>query len=195
MQVECWYPLGHADDRLLNDGTLSAIAEAHGKSVAQIILRWHMLEGLCAVPGSTNPDHIRENISIFDFELTDDEMSQIRAMDKGEAAATSTWTTSRWTCSSRIPSIEPMRMTGAPDMRLALLSWTIVRLIRFIINPGQDTPHQTNRFRAGRGEKIQDPGNEKLSFMPLGSAPATRNQMSGRVSIGTRRSMVLPLGA
>lgn len=85
MQVECWYPLGHADDRLLNDETLSAIAEAHDKSVVQIILRWHMQEGLCAVPGSTNPDHIQENISIFDFELTDDEMAQIRAMDKGEA--------------------------------------------------------------------------------------------------------------
>ena len=85
MQVECWYPLGHADDRLLNDETLSAIAEAHDKSVVQIILRWHIQEGLCAVPGSTNPDHIQENISIFDFELTDDEMAQIRAMDKGEA--------------------------------------------------------------------------------------------------------------
>ena len=55
------------------------------RAVVQIILRWHIQEGLCAVPGSTNPDHIQENISIFDFELTDDEMAQIRAMDKGEA--------------------------------------------------------------------------------------------------------------
>ena len=85
MQVECWYPLGHADDRLLNDEVLSAIAEAHGKSVVQIILRWHMQEGLCAVPGSTNPDHIKENIAIFDFELSDEEMEQIRAIDKGES--------------------------------------------------------------------------------------------------------------
>lgn len=85
MQVECWYPLGHADDRLLNDEVLSAIAEAHGKSVVQIILRWHMQEGLCAVPGSTNPDHIQENIEIFDFVLSDDEMEQIRAINKGEA--------------------------------------------------------------------------------------------------------------
>ena len=84
IQIECWYPLGHADDRLLNDEVLTAIAEAHGKSVVQIILRWHMQEGLVAVPGSTNPDHIHENISIFDFELTDDEMAQIRAMDRGE---------------------------------------------------------------------------------------------------------------
>lgn len=85
IQVECWYPLGHADDRLLNDDVLTAIAEAHSKSVVQIILRWHMQEGLVAVPGSTNPDHIQENISIFDFELTEDEMAQIRAMDRGEA--------------------------------------------------------------------------------------------------------------
>ncbi len=85
IQIECWYPLGHADDRLLNDDVLTAIAETHGKSVVQIILRWHMQEGLVAVPGSTNPDHIQENISIFDFELTEDEMAQIRAMDRGEA--------------------------------------------------------------------------------------------------------------
>jgi diketogulonate reductase-like aldo/keto reductase len=84
MQVECWYPLGHADDRLLNDDVLSAIADAHDKSVVQIILRWHMQEGFSAIPGSTNPDHIQENISIFDFELTDEEMAQIRAIDRGE---------------------------------------------------------------------------------------------------------------
>ena len=85
IQIECWYPLGHADARLLNADTLSAIAEAHGKSVVQIILRWHMQEGFSAVPGSTNPEHIRENIDIFEFELSEEEMAQIRAMDQGEA--------------------------------------------------------------------------------------------------------------
>lgn len=84
MQVECRYPIGHADSNLLQNETLIAIAEAHGKSVVQVILCWHMQEGLCAVPGSTNPDHIRENIEIFDFELSDEEMEQIRAPDKGE---------------------------------------------------------------------------------------------------------------
>ncbi len=84
IQVECWYPLGHADDRLLNNDVLTAIAETHGKSVVQIILRWHMQEGLVAVPGSTNPAHIQENISIFDFELTEEEMAQIHAMNRGE---------------------------------------------------------------------------------------------------------------
>lgn len=85
MQVECWYPIGHADPNLLENETLMAIAEAHGKSVVQVILRWHMQEGLCAVPGSTNPEHIQENIDIFDFELSDDEMEQIRSLDKGES--------------------------------------------------------------------------------------------------------------
>ncbi|MCM1228159.1 MAG: aldo/keto reductase [Clostridium sp.] len=85
IQIECWYPLGHADDRLLNDDILSSIAEAHDKSVVQITLRWHMQEGFSAVPGSTNPAHIQENIEIFDFELTDEEMEQIRAIDKGES--------------------------------------------------------------------------------------------------------------
>lgn len=85
IQVECWYPLGHGDQRLLNAGTLESIAAAHGKSVVQVIIRWHIQEGFSVIPGSTNPDHIRENIDIFDFELTDEEMAQIRAMDQGEA--------------------------------------------------------------------------------------------------------------
>ena len=86
IQVECWYPLNHnrpgAD---VDNDVLNEIAGARGKTVYQIILRWHMQEGLCPVPGSTNPDHILENISIFDFELTEEEMAAIRAVDQGEA--------------------------------------------------------------------------------------------------------------
>lgn len=84
IQVECWYTLGHADPDLLQNDVLTTIAEVHNKSVVQVILRWHMQEGFSAVPGSTNPDHIKENIEIFDFELTDGEMEQIRSLDKGE---------------------------------------------------------------------------------------------------------------
>ena len=84
IQVECWYPLNHNRGDV-NNAILRQIATAHGKSVYQIILRWHMQEGLCPVPGSTNPDHILENISIFDFELSDEEMSAIRAIDLGDA--------------------------------------------------------------------------------------------------------------
>lgn len=84
IQVECWYPLNH--NRVdVNNQTLLQIAAAHGRSVYQIILRWHMQEGLCPVPGLTNPAHIAENISIFDFELTDEEMTAIRAIDLGDA--------------------------------------------------------------------------------------------------------------
>ena len=81
IQIECWYPLGHADSQMLQNEVLAEIAKAHNKSVVQIILRWHMQEGFSAVPGSTNPNHIQENIEIFDFELTEEEMAQIRTLD------------------------------------------------------------------------------------------------------------------
>ena len=84
IHVECWYPLGHGDQRLLNADTLETIAKAHNKSVVQVILRWHIQEGFSVIHGSTNPAHQQENIDIFDFELTEDEMTQIRAMDQGE---------------------------------------------------------------------------------------------------------------
>ena len=84
VQVECWYPLNHNRGDVSNT-TLLQIAATHNRTVYQIILRWHMQEGLCPVPGSTNPDHILENISIFDFSLSDEEMEAIRAIDRGEA--------------------------------------------------------------------------------------------------------------
>ena len=85
IQVEAWYPLGHADPELLENETLVKIAQAHNKTSAQVILRWLMQEGIAAVPGSTNPEHIAENLNIFDFELTDSEMKELRGLDKGEA--------------------------------------------------------------------------------------------------------------
>ena len=85
IQVECWYPLKHADPSLLGDTTLDDIAEAHNKSVVQVILRWHIQEGFSVIPGSTNPEHIAENIDVFDFELTEDEMNRIRALDMGDS--------------------------------------------------------------------------------------------------------------
>lgn len=85
IQVEAWYPLGHADANLMENPTLVEIAQAHNKTVPQVILRWLMQEGVAAVPGSTNPDHIAENVNIFDFELSDDEMKAIQGLDRGEA--------------------------------------------------------------------------------------------------------------
>lgn len=58
------------------------IAEAHGKTPAQIILRWHIQEGFSVIPGASNPDYINENIRIFDFALTDGEMEQMRSLNK-----------------------------------------------------------------------------------------------------------------
>ena len=84
IQVECWFPLGGAmsNGALLKDPVIKKIAEAHGKSPAQIILRWHIQEGFSVIPGATNPDYIKENIQIFDFALSDEEMQQMRSLNK-----------------------------------------------------------------------------------------------------------------
>lgn len=84
IQVECWFPLGGAmsNGALFKDPTIIAIAKAHGKTPAQIILRWHIQEGFSVIPGASNPDYIKENIRIFDFELTDEEMAQMRSLNK-----------------------------------------------------------------------------------------------------------------
>ena len=84
IQVECWFPSGGAmsNGALLKDPTIMKIAEAHGKSAAQVILRWHIQEGFSVIQGATNPDYIKENIQIFDFELTDEEMQTMRSLNK-----------------------------------------------------------------------------------------------------------------
>lgn len=84
--VQGWYPLGgrgHTSE-LLGDKTISEIAAAHGKSSAQIILRWNLQKGVVVIPGSSNPDHIKENTELYDFELTDEEMKRINALDRNE---------------------------------------------------------------------------------------------------------------
>lgn len=81
--IEAWFPFGgrgHTQE-LFNNETIVEIAQAHGKTSAQIIVRWHLQAGHIAIPGSNNPDHIKENISIFDFELTDEEMQKMSALD------------------------------------------------------------------------------------------------------------------
>lgn len=83
--VESYYPFGgrgHTADSM-NHETIAGIAEAHGKTGAQIILRWHLQAGYIAIPGSSNPDHIAENIDIFDFELSNGEMQQIADLNTG----------------------------------------------------------------------------------------------------------------
>lgn len=84
IQVECWFPLGGAmsNGALLKDPTIMEIAKAHGKTAAQVILRWHIQEGFSVIPGASNPVYIKENIDIFDFTLTDDEMAEMRGLNK-----------------------------------------------------------------------------------------------------------------
>lgn len=84
IQVECWFPLGGAmsNGALLKDPTIMKIAETHGKTPAQVILRWHIQEGFSVIPGATNPDYIKENIQIFDFALSEEDMAAIRSLNK-----------------------------------------------------------------------------------------------------------------
>ncbi len=84
--VEAWYPLGGRGHQkeLLSDPVLTEIAQKHGKSVAQVILRWDLQRGVVVIPGSSNPAHMEENISIFDFNLSDEEMARIEALNRNE---------------------------------------------------------------------------------------------------------------
>jgi diketogulonate reductase-like aldo/keto reductase len=81
--TEAWSPIGQGGD-LLDDATIGAIAQAHGKSPAQVVLRWHIQIGNVVIPKSVTPERIRSNIDVFDFELTADEMDRIATLDRGE---------------------------------------------------------------------------------------------------------------
>lgn len=84
--VQAWYPLGGRGHQreLLNDKILKDIAQNYNKSVAQVILRWDIQNEVVVIPGSSNPAHIKENIDIFDFELTDEEMQKIASLERNE---------------------------------------------------------------------------------------------------------------
>lgn len=77
---EGWYPLGHGDATLLAEPAFTELAATHGKTPAQIILRWSYQEGNVIFPKTLNPAHMADNLDIFDFELTDDEMARIGAL-------------------------------------------------------------------------------------------------------------------
>jgi len=80
--VEAWYPIGHGSKELLAEPVLADLARAHGRSAVQIVLRWHVQSGVIAIPKSTSAAHIRQNIAVFDFELSGDEMRHIDALDR-----------------------------------------------------------------------------------------------------------------
>ncbi|MEY4993705.1 MAG: hypothetical protein RIS82_827 [Actinomycetota bacterium] len=79
--TEAWAPLGRG--RYAEDQTLAKISRAHNKSVAQVILRWHLQLGTLVIPKTTNPERLVENISVFDFELTESEMAEIANLNTG----------------------------------------------------------------------------------------------------------------
>ena len=87
--LESWFPLGGRGNTqtLFNDPTISAIAASHGKSSAQIIIRWHLQAGNICIPGSSNEQHILEDYDVWDFELTENEMARMTALEKDERFA------------------------------------------------------------------------------------------------------------
>ena len=80
--LQSWFSLGHGDKALLQEPLFVRLGEKHGKTPAQVILRWVVQSGIVAIPGSKTPTHIKDNFSIFDFELTPAEMDEIAAFDQ-----------------------------------------------------------------------------------------------------------------
>ena len=86
--TESWSPLGASSTALRKDARLSGIAERLDKTPTQVILRWHVQMGLVAIPKSTSPKHLAENIGVFDFTLTDDDMAAIAEVDGSDTDLT-----------------------------------------------------------------------------------------------------------
>ena len=85
IRIMSWYPLGHGDHTLIEEPVFTSLAEKYHKSNAQIILRWHIQMGFIVIPGSKNPEHIQDNLNIFDFELTADDMRLIATIHKNKS--------------------------------------------------------------------------------------------------------------
>lgn len=82
IRLMSWYPLGHGDKSLINEPVFVELGRRYDKSAAQIILRWHTQMGFVVIPGSRNVAHIKDNLDILDFKLTDEEMTEIAKLDK-----------------------------------------------------------------------------------------------------------------
>ncbi|AKP64103.1 oxidoreductase [Levilactobacillus koreensis JCM 16448] len=84
VKLEAWAPLGQGNQALINDPVIVKMAEAHNKNVGQIILRFENQLGVIVFPKSVHADRIKSNLDIFDFTLSDNEMAQLEALDKGK---------------------------------------------------------------------------------------------------------------
>ncbi len=82
IKTESWSPLGRA--AFLADPVIAEVAAKHGKTLAQVVIRWHLDSGLIVIPKSVRPERLKENIGVFDFRLDDDDMGRIRALDKAD---------------------------------------------------------------------------------------------------------------
>lgn len=79
-----WYPLGHGDSKLINEETFKKIGEKYGKSSVQVILRWHLDMGFIVIPGASKVEHVKDNLNILDFKLSDEDMQEIAKLNKNE---------------------------------------------------------------------------------------------------------------
>lgn len=84
--TESWSPIARGND-LLNDSVIAGIANRHGKTPAQIVLRWHVQQGLVPIPKTSNRQRLAENIAVFDFELSAQDMQALGALDGGGVGA------------------------------------------------------------------------------------------------------------
>lgn len=82
IKLMSWYPLGHGDKSLMEETVFVKLGKKYGKSPAQVILRWHTQMGFVVIPGSKNVDHIKDNLDIMDFKLTDNEMNEIAQLGR-----------------------------------------------------------------------------------------------------------------
>ena len=83
VQIESWGPFAEGQNNLFSDPVLGEIGAAHGKSIAQVVLRWLIQRDVIVIAKSVRAERMRENIDVFDFELTDDDMARIPALDTG----------------------------------------------------------------------------------------------------------------
>lgn len=86
VQIEAWAPFGEGRGGLFENPVLSAIGKKYGKTTAQVMLRWHLQQGVVVIPKSTHKERMEENFHVFDFALNEEDMQAIAALDKAESS-------------------------------------------------------------------------------------------------------------
>ena len=84
VQPEAWAPFAEGLKGMFTDPVLTAIAAKHGRSVAQVILRWDLQRGVAVIPKSVHRERLAENLDVWDFELDGEDMARIAALDRGQ---------------------------------------------------------------------------------------------------------------